>query len=126
MNKKIALVVLGTLAGSTLAHAGIKNSFPVNVSSASAWGSAGSARNSLDSSQFISCNVQAWGGPAFMYCAARDAVGNYRSCSSSSAGIVAVAAAVSSDSYIYFTFDASGTCTGLSVDNNSTAEPKKP
>lgn len=111
------------------AWAGHKSYNPVVVTSSSASGSLGNARNSTDTQQYIGCTIYAYtGGTPYVFCFANAASTGYAyvSCSSYDPAIVDAARAINGDSYIQFAFNTSGTCTSLYVLNGSHAEPKKP
>ncbi len=115
-----ALAILGIPPN--LAHAGEKKSFPVEVIPAYrvARGALGSARNSSDSVQSLSC----YGGWGWMGCTAKDASGVTASCGSTQPAYLRALNAMSGDSYVEFSWDAAGNCTFFLVSNSSGWEPK--
>lgn len=91
----------------------------VNQTARIASGALGSARNSQDNLQFIGCSVIDSTGGAFVTCSARDSLGRSASCRSTDVGKVSVASSISSDSWVYFQYDALGNCTYLLVSTSS-------
>jgi hypothetical protein len=121
------LVLLGALVG--VAHAGKKTTVVVQVitGTRTALGSLGSARNSADGVQMIGCAVSANAGSApTLSCSATDSAGTVGSCVSSDQNLVQVLSSLQGDSWLKFTWDASGNCTFIQVQNNSTYAPKSP
>jgi len=129
----MSLLAVSLLSGG-LALAGARYTYPVTVVPGAryAYGSMGSARNSVDTTASIMCYLQAGlssAGAAFApiaSCSAGDAAGNSGYCSTNEPQFVdAVRNMVGSDSYINFTWNAYGTCTEINVYNGSYFEPKK-
>lgn len=115
------------LAGS--AWAGLKQTWSVGVDTSyrEAYGQFGSARNSADSTQYISCAVANYPtGSNIVFCNARNAAGTSGSCSSTAAELVNAARSITADSYLYFTWDATNTCNYIYVANGSHYAPKQP
>jgi hypothetical protein len=127
--KKALLAFVLALTVSGAAIAGVKYTTPVTINDTSrvAYGAMGTARNSTDSDQYIGCQVIATTSGSTSYtCSARSAAGVFRSCAGGNiASMVQAAASTTTDSYIYFSWDASGVCNYLVVTNYSTYEPKK-
>src|SRR5262249_5077931 len=98
----------------------------VDTASKIAGGSLGTARNSSDGLQVVSCGLSQSGNNVFASCFVRDAAGHQASCNSISPSITQTIAAVSGDSYVEFLWDASGACTFVEVINSSKSEPKIP
>lgn len=122
------LGIVGVLGG-TVALAGPKYGYPVqvNLTSRHASGGFGTARNSADSVQYIGCDVYGYTTSVpRVSCYARSAAGTYASCSSTDPNLLAVARSISDDSIVSFNWDASGTCTYLFAGNASMAEPREP
>jgi hypothetical protein len=135
LKKLVPMALLAaSLSSGGLALAGYKATYPVTVSVAYryAYGSMGSARNSLDGNQILNCYLQAGtsqAGASFApqaTCTAEDANGNSAYCSTTEASFVdAVRMMVTGDSYISFGWNANGVCNGIQVYNASYFEPKK-
>ncbi|MFK3648164.1 hypothetical protein ACI2IY_06945 [Lysobacter enzymogenes] len=125
-----ALTVSTALCGT--AFAGDKGNVPVTLETNSsnqvirAYGMIGSARNSADTKQIISCFISAAANSLHAGCEAQNAAGNNTMCMSTNANIVAAVQSVGPDSYIDFTRDSSGNCTGLYVANGSPTAVKQP
>jgi hypothetical protein len=89
-------------------------------------GKAGDVHNTEDATQFIGCGLRAnLGSQLQANCWATDASGRQRACSSTDAGMIAVAASVGPDSYLYFAWNPGGKCTALESQNGSFMHPKK-
>jgi hypothetical protein len=123
MMKRLSIVValLGALVG--VAHAGAKYSYSVAVGTGWASGALGTARNSGDPNQVIGC--QTYGTTTFL-CYAHDPYGTQGSCVGSDANLLAWVRSLNGDSWLYFSWDTSGNCTFVSVENSSYLEPKQP
>jgi hypothetical protein len=124
----IAAVVL-VLVSSSSVFAGAKLTAPVYVSTTYRFanGDLGTARNSSDANQLIGCYVYAFAsGSAFATCYARDAAGNSGSCTTSVSTLVQAAMSVGTDSYLWFNWNADGSCSEIDVRNNSYEQPKAP
>jgi hypothetical protein len=133
----IALLALCAFAGfSASALAGEKVRSDVNVSITSTLvssnGAIGSARNSLDNTQRIGCQLRANSVSTALSgsCDATDAFGNRAFCITSAPQLIEVIKAIGTDSYISFTYVPSATgnptCTSVSISNSSIYEAKKP
>ncbi len=127
MSKRALGIATIVAAIGTTASAGQKLSVPVTVDTSAlhASGAVGTARNSVDTTQYILCEVYLSGSTSYLYCWARDAADHFASCFSSSPYLIQVAQAISGDSSIYFTYSSTGVCSGLSVYNSSLFEPKQ-
>jgi hypothetical protein len=135
--KTIAVIaVVAGLAG--VAQAGNKSGMIPTVvsynagtlqSGGYAGGQVGDARASADIYQAIGCTVtygSGFSGPQAT-CSATDASGNFAFCASTNAGFVAAVQAMTSNSYIYFTWAANTyACTYIEVNNSSTHLPLQP
>jgi hypothetical protein len=138
-------VVLAVLVVGSFAWAGLQVSTPVKISilcpgnsfcpPALNWGVAtgafGSARRSTDPRQRISCSIgQMANGPATAVCQAVDATGMFVSCQSTNPDFVATVRALTSDSYLGFSWRWNGSqppeesCFSVEVMNGSSTEPK--
>jgi hypothetical protein len=133
MKRALAIVAfLATASAAVAVFAGSKDYDPVVIDEAGrkAYGSLGSTRNASPSGAYIGCqiNAAADGSPVRFVCSARvpGPPFIFKYCSGSNPAMVAAAAAVTTDSRIYFSWDASGACTYLTVSNRSTEEPKAP
>lgn len=131
MKKSHQLVagILATALVGTAAWAGQKTAYPVVVNSTSreAWGSLASTRDTADNFQNIGCQVStpASGTPSVL-CFAQGPTSPMGTCYSTSAALVEAARDIHGDSYLYFAWDASGTCTHINVANASQYSPKTP
>ncbi|ATB49603.1 hypothetical protein [Corallococcus macrosporus] len=67
-----------------------------------------------------------WDGGDFANVYAKDLTGTYVACRSTSPGMIAMARALNSDSYIHFEWDTLGVCTALNVVTSSYHAPKTP
>jgi hypothetical protein len=94
-----------------------------------AFGAQGDARNSTgDSNQDIGCVTWLVPGAGAIGCSATDPKGKTQSCwaSSSFLGFAGeIVSSLTSDSYIYFSWDTNGLCSGLQIFTNSRLQPKK-
>lgn len=132
------LGVSSTLALASIAwvghvEAGYKGTYLVGIDAAGrhAWGGLGSARNSQDGTQQISCSAMASGLSHSVGCFAVNSAGESASCSvsdsSESEGIDLAGLTIMNESaYIDFAWDAQGYCTSITVTDYSPLEPKKP
>ncbi|HTJ42426.1 MAG TPA: hypothetical protein VL463_10050 [Kofleriaceae bacterium] len=117
----LSLVTLAAIP----AYAGSKVSYRVNVTTAWAEGTLSAVRAAPDSMQQIECQVTAFPGYApGGYCFARDAAGTTRSCWTSDPGMIATIESIQGDSYVFFQFNTTSTCTALTVRQSSANEPK--
>lgn len=121
---KMAMVLPLLALAPAVAQAGTKCSSPVTVDTASRWarGALGSARNSADGTQSIYCISYSWG---YALCSARDAAGVAGSCGTSDPLYTNLLQSMTPDSYVYFAWDAGGTCTTMVVENESCLDPKQ-
>jgi hypothetical protein len=121
----LVLALLAVVGGAS--YAGQKLAYPVVIGSNYAYGTLGTARNSADANQLIGCWAYSSRGQApFMDCSARNSAGTYVVCSSTDPDFVAQARSVKGDSYVYFSWDSTGTCISLDVEHFSSWEPKQP
>ena len=114
MLKIAGAVMLAALAGGNV-WAGAVSSSPVSISGSSASGSVHTARYSSDSVQSIGCG--SYGGSGFCMAASTSGAGG--SCSTTNSEFIDVIRAINPGSYVYFSWDASGNCTYILVNNNS-------
>jgi hypothetical protein len=122
------LLIVGILGFSTTAFAGYKWGQPVTIDTTarSATGTMGTARATADSVQYLECAASAGTSNVVAQCWARDAAGTTVACRSFNNYIFSALAAINSDSRITFTWDATGTCTTVSVQTGSSYQPKTP
>ena len=132
----MSVLLLGAI-GVRSAHAGSRaTAADVDIhqnadGSGYAYGSQGDARNSGNGtgSQLIGClSWQTPTGGALGCSAVTPSGGAGKSCWASPSFFWSMAflmSAVTTDSYIYFSWDASGACNGLQIINNSRYQPKK-
>ncbi|WP_224245467.1 hypothetical protein [Hyalangium gracile] len=130
------LVTLAALVLSTSAWAGakVRGSVAITFSggNGTASGRLGSARNSSDTVQYIGCTASTSGTPgtgttiSYMSCSARNAQNVTVSCGSSNPDFIETLRTLNSDSYVSFSWDGTGNCTGLTVATYSQYEPKEP
>jgi hypothetical protein len=120
--RRIFLTILAATAFSASAVAGLKSSLDVAISDdyTFAYGDLGHVHNTSDRIQSIGCQFSGSSG----WCLAYDLNGVQRSCWSSDARWVRTMAAIKSDSYVAFYWDAGGNCTYIAVQNDSIREPK--
>ena len=127
--KTLAAIVIVVTAIAAEAQAGARRSFAVRVDSVSrfALGDLGTARNSSDPYQVIGCAVaaNAGGEPQTVNCEAVDSTNVREWCHTYDPELAAVARAIGSDSYVYFTWDSAHTCTRIYVSNLSQWQPKQ-
>ena len=122
------LVIAALLASPLVAVAGYKGKWFVGIDTVHrhATGAIGSARNSLDSVQYIGCGVtSSVGSPRSGICIARDQNGNMASCWSEDPGVLEALTSLSTDSYVEFHWDDLGSCTTIHLAVLSHLEPKK-
>jgi len=122
-----ALSVCAILGLAPPVHAGAKFNTPVSVDPVfrRGLGAVGTARASADPIQYIYCYA-VHGVSASAFCVARDAASTTVSCFTTDPAKVAIVGAMTSYSYVYFDYDASGTCTTLLVENASYYPPMVP
>jgi hypothetical protein len=111
----------------TAAWAGQQVTYLVTVDTGTqeAYGAIGAAHNSADPIQFIGCATYTYAsGFEFAYCSARDENGAFASCQSTDPRFLAVARGVNNASLVRFSWDASGNCTQMIVNNSSYYVPK--
>jgi hypothetical protein len=122
MKQNIVRILAALVAMSAAASAGAKWTYTISAVDLGGgykivWGSMGSARNSADSIQYLSCEVSTnvSGNYSNVYCYAREASGVYTSCFSSNDKAIATVGTITDSSYINFTVDPNGNCTGITV-----------
>jgi hypothetical protein len=82
-------------------------------------GNVGDTHNSANRVEFIGCQTLNAPTTRLSFCWAKDAVGTYIYCQSSSPAFAATADSIDSDSHVEIIYDASGACVQLSVDHTS-------
>ena len=126
-NKLTAALVGLALAGG-VAQAGFKLNYPVSINTTSryAQGSLGSARNSIDSTQYIECSFDIWPASRAAYCYVRDSAGTTRNCYTTDPTLVAAVQELDDDGWILFRWDVSNVCTNISGGVGSSYMPRSP
>jgi hypothetical protein len=124
--KPLGLSVAAVLFAVPAAYAGAKSAFPLTINTASryAYGAMGTVRASADASAVIYCRSEATPTLEGVRCFAVNATVNV-SCYSSSPALVRSLQSASDSAYIWFSWDANGTCTGLDILKGSHLEPKQ-
>ncbi len=122
-----AIAAMGLWVGPS--QAGYQAEYSVKVGATYACGSLGTARNSANSTEYISCSVYAENaqGSVAVSCDARDASGNTASCNTNwqtAPALLPAISAMNGDSYVCFIFD-KGACRSISTQNGSQFAPKK-
>jgi hypothetical protein len=128
LRRVLSVLAIATLVSvAPLAHAGFKANLNVTADPVSRFanGAMGSVRNSADNVQMMYCYAT-HATSAAAFCVARDVVGTTVSCFTTDPNKVALVSAMTSYSYVFFTFDTSGTCTQLLVENASYYPPMVP
>lgn len=134
MNFAISAAVAATILSMwcATASAGEKAEVPVTLEINAlgqvtrAYGMAGTARNSADSQQLIACFVSATGTSVQGGCEAKNAAGVSTLCLASSASMMTAVQSARTDSYIDFSRNSAGQCTGIYVANGSPNAVKLP
>jgi len=126
-NKLTAAIVGLALAGG-VAQAGYKLNFPVNINVTSryAQGSLGSARNSIDTVQYIECYADIWAASKAAYCYVRNSVGTTANCYTTDPALVAAVQELDDDGWLLFRWDAASVCTNISGGVGSHYMPRSP
>lgn len=127
---KTLAAILGVLLAAGIGHAGRKLTIPVsiNTTAGTASGSLGSARNSVDSTQYIGCYATLTTTTSHAGCVAVNAAGTYRSCYTYDAAFIEAIRTLTPDAHIEFAWDpaASSFCTTIFVRSMSYQEPGVP
>ncbi|MBP6749282.1 MAG: hypothetical protein KA144_06550 [Xanthomonadaceae bacterium] len=107
------MLTIGLSLSAAAAQAGYDGNFPVVVDDANkqAYGTLVGARRSADTVQRLGCTLKSDNA----VCYATNAAGVYRSCTTTDAALMAVARSISSESYLWFVWNAAGTCTSITV-----------
>jgi hypothetical protein len=128
----MGLTAAATLLASLAAYAGIKADLSVSLTknsdgTAFMAGSLGSTRNSSSPSAQMGCHVAAFAGSTtrIASCFGNDGT-SVLSCSTADPAVVETISSVSGDSLVDINIDAKGTCTTVTVQNESWIAPKIP
>jgi hypothetical protein len=126
-----AIAILASLGLAGAAHSGVKENATVVVSTAAkiAYGSFGSARNSLDSYQKLYCWVWSFDDAGTPFesggCYARDYnLSVSAMCGTTLPGLLQAIRGLNDDAYISFAWDVNGQCTSIKNHNGSMYAPK--
>ncbi|XXF74908.1 hypothetical protein P2318_17695 [Myxococcaceae bacterium GXIMD 01537] len=125
MTRKAPLVAALVLLFGFVSMAGTKYVVDVQIDGSRAYGSIGFARNTADSVQSIGCATSFGGGSSSGQCNARNAAGHSVSCFTTNPQAIAVMQSINDSSWVYFSWDASGQCVNVQVENASTYQPKQ-
>ena len=107
------------LATTMVTNAGYRYVYPVTIGSNYAYGAIADARGSADTRQSIGC----WENNDGASCSAVNSTGTYRSCYTTDPTMRSLIRSIGSESYIYFIFDTSGSCSYIYVENTSVFKP---
>ncbi|MCP3165518.1 hypothetical protein [Myxococcus qinghaiensis] len=120
------VVALGVLLSSGLAAAGSKTDYTVDLSTANRYASAtmGGARNSSDSTQLLSCQIDATVSGISGTCYAVNAQGVSGECRTTNQYLLEAIKSISDSSLVAFTWNESGVCTQVIVRQGSMHGPK--
>lgn len=116
-----AVLAAGLSLWAAAAQAGNDGNFQVVVDDVNrqALGTLVATRRSADNVQKLGCTVRADNA----LCYATNAAGVYRTCLTTDPGLIAVARSLSSESYLWFIWNAAGTCTSIVVGLGSQYKP---
>lgn len=116
-----AMLAAGLSLCAAEVQAGNDGNFQVVIDDAykQALGTLVATRRSADSVQKLGCTVRADNAQ----CYATNAAGVYRSCMTTDPGLIAVARSINSESYLWFVWNAAGTCTSIVVSLGSQYKP---
>jgi hypothetical protein len=126
---RVLVAAVAACAFSAAVFAGAKTGQVVTINDAKsqANGDMGYVRNTANSVEMIHCYINGSGqGQANGVCMARNSAGVTRSCSTNYDRWLTIIASITSDSNVYFRWDANGKCTMIIIDNSSTFAPKEP
>jgi len=126
--KRALLVAAASVALGGLAYGGTKYVQPVYIDLGAqyAYGSMGSARNSVDSTQYIACSFATQASGVTGYCQARDANGTNASCFfSNNLNHEKALMGMTADARIFFMWKPDGSCDYIQIYAASMYEPKK-
>ncbi|RKH57233.1 hypothetical protein [Corallococcus llansteffanensis] len=127
--KSFGMSVALVLLAAPVVYAGSKTTFNliINTTSRYAEGSMGSTRNTADAVQRIYCRSDADAtGAETMRCFATNLAGVTVTCNSSSPVLIRSLQAAGDESYVSFSWDASGICQSFDVLKGSHLAPKDP
>ena len=125
--------VLGLVGagGSVLAGQKLESTVSVTVgaTSSTASGGLGTARASADGNQMIQCTITGLNTANNVFCSARDAAGNFLSCTANTNAtfLAAAVGGIGPNSRLYFVVEnATGRCTQINSTNGSQYKPVVP
>lgn len=133
--KKYLLVSLISFLGicvsqDSFAGARITQEVFINTSTRYASGSLGSARSSVDSTQYIQCEltVTSGGATTVINCTAVNSANTSAYCSKTNpaASLISAVTSIGPSSYVNFTWDVANTCSSIIVINSSRNKPMIP
>lgn len=109
------------LSVAAIAEAGTRWTYQVSINDGSRYavGTMTDARGSADINQSIGC----YHNTTFASCYATSSAGLSRSCTTNNAALIEVIRSISAESYIYFLWNADGTCNYVLVENSSRWKP---
>lgn len=116
-----AVLAAGLSLWAAASRAGNDGNFQVVVDDVNrqALGTLVATRRSADNVQKLGCTVRADNA----LCYATNAAGVYRTCLTTDPGLIAVARSLDSESYLWFIWNAAGTCTSIVVGLGSQYKP---
>jgi hypothetical protein len=126
---KLAIAGLSVVAALLMANAsragmkGTNSVVNINAATRTATGSLGLARNSANTVEYIGCSSDSNGS---VTCSARNAAGTTVQCVTSNSSMREMLHSLDGDSFVSFTWDTSGGCTRIYVDNYSFWPQKAP
>ena len=122
------LVTFAIVLGSHVSWAGDRDTVQTVVLSTTgmyASGALGATYLSSNNIEYIGCDLEIWsGGSPQLVCYAQNSAQQYGSCFSTDPNFLLVAQKLAPDSYVSFQWNSSGYCTSLSVEEDSTFNPK--
>lgn len=122
MHIRHAILAAALCVIATFAHAGQRiGPYQVYVNDAARYanGSIPDARASVDAVQWIGC----YNNAGYGNCSAVTSAGVSRSCSTGNAAMIDTIRSIGPESYIYFQWNADGTCNYILVENSSRFKP---
>lgn len=131
--KNRLLIPILIVASSASALAGLKSAGNVLVTSSTAYGAMGSARNSADTLQYIGCELYATTTYSNFHCRARNAANVTLHCWNDARAyphMTAAVTAMTAGSWVRFSVDPTAAdptrCTWIDVENHSKYAPPQP
>lgn len=119
--KLLFLVLLAVSLIAVSSFAAPRGSVVVNPANKYASGSLGGARGSGEENQYFGCSLSSAG---YAFCSARDSNGVSAACFTTDPNMMQVIGSIKDDSFVYFTWAASGVCLFVNVGNASYNRPK--